>query len=418
MRTPLLVALAACLASPGCFLRRAASDLDEFGHAVTLRGRVQALGEQHTPIVVMLVAEDGETGERSILRSNVRYGSGPFEFLAPPGNYALLAFEDRNQDLTFQPDECAGVHLKEFVHLEAGSISENLDIDILPAERANAEFPKLYEAPETLPPIDPSKERLGEVVTIDDPRFAPEIGTLGMWEPVRYYKEGHNGIYFLEPFDADKIPVLFVHGIKGSGSQFRALIEHLDRDRYQPWIVQYASGFRLELVAERLAQALVQLRLKHKFDRLHVVAHSMGGLVSRGTLNALHRDGHTFVDLYVTYSTPWGGHAAARSGVEWSPVVLPVWLDMVPESPYLARLFAQPLPEHLPHWLAFSFRGDPGLFVDEQNDGVVTIKSQLRADAQRGAVRITGFDEDHATILTCDAGLAFLAEALASLPAR
>ena len=88
---------------------------------------------------------------------------------------------------------------------------------------------------------------------------------------------------------------------------------------------------------------------------------------------------------------------------------------MAPKSPFLEALFAEPLPDDLPHWLAFGYRGAPSFFVPEQNDGVVTLASQLFAPAQREAKRLKGFDESHATILTCSEGAAFLTAALRSV---
>ena len=60
--------------------------------------------------------------------------------------------------------------------------------------------------------------------------------------------------------------------------------------------------------------------------------------------------------LLVSISTPWGGHAAAKSGVEHAPVVVNVWNDMAPGSAYLASLYAQPLPASTRHHLHFTFR--------------------------------------------------------------
>jgi len=56
----------------------------------------------------------------------------------------------------------------------------------------------------------------GEVTRLDDPRFAPEIGVEGMWQYYDFLLEGRPGIYFLEPYDPTKIPVLFVHGTEDS----------------------------------------------------------------------------------------------------------------------------------------------------------------------------------------------------------
>ena len=55
--------------------------------------------------------------------------------------------------------------------------------------------------------------QLGKPARLDDARFSPEAAAMGMWQPLRFMKEGYAGIYFLEPYAADKTPVLFVHGI-------------------------------------------------------------------------------------------------------------------------------------------------------------------------------------------------------------
>ena len=71
----------------------------------------------------------------------------------------------------------------------------------------------------------------------------------------------------------------------------------------------------------------------------------MGGLVSRGFIQR-HQKSRNVDDipLYVTISTPWGGHKAAEAGVKKAPVVVEVWRDMVPDRPYQQDVFATPLP--------------------------------------------------------------------------
>ena len=84
-----------------------------------------------------------------------------------------------------------------------------------------------------------------------------------------------------------------------------------------------------------------QLQLRHGFTSYHVIAHSMGGLVSRGFIlrnqTGLSR---AHIPLYVTISTPWAGHKAAESGIKYAPAVVGVWNDMAPKSAYLTDLFS------------------------------------------------------------------------------
>jgi uncharacterized alpha/beta hydrolase family protein len=47
--------------------------------------------------------------------------------------------------------------------------------------------------------------------------------------------EASENTYFLQEYAMDKIPILFVHGSGGNPTDFRVLIEGLDRSRYYPW---------------------------------------------------------------------------------------------------------------------------------------------------------------------------------------
>jgi hypothetical protein len=123
----------------------------------------------------------------------------------------------------------------------------------------------------------------------------------------------------------------------------------------------------------------------------------MGGLVSRGfILENSKRKGGSFVTRFITLSTPWGGHSAAKAGVKNAPVVMPVWNDMSPGSEFLGEIFSKNL--SMPHFLLFSYRGGASL-LQGNNDGVVSLESQLRYEAQIPASLVRGFDADHTGIL-------------------
>jgi pimeloyl-ACP methyl ester carboxylesterase len=200
--------------------------------------------------------------------------------------------------------------------------------------------------------------------------------------------------------------VLFVHGINGKPKNFRFLIEHLDRTKYQPWLYYYPSGVRLSGLADHLDQTMKKLQLQHGFMRYHVIAHSMGGLVSRGLLlRNQSGQSRSRVPLYITISTPWAGHKAAQAGVNYAPAVVYVWNDMVPRSRYLTDLFFEtrdgtpvhrPLPAGIQHHLIFGFKHRGS---GECSDDTVTLASQLDPSAQTDASRLYGFDETHMSIL-------------------
>jgi len=141
----------------------------------------------------------------------------------------------------------------------------------------------------------------------------------------------------------------------------------------------------------------------------------MGGLVSRGFLQRYREGGAAAVPLFVSISTPWGGHKAAELGVRTAPEVVRVWIDMSPGSEYLRSLYARD--PGVPHYLFYTFRSS-GLGLREANDGTVTVASELEPDVRRGAVRVEGFDETHMSVLESEPVSRQLNELLAKMPAR
>jgi pimeloyl-ACP methyl ester carboxylesterase len=173
----------------------------------------------------------------------------------------------------------------------------------------------------------------------------------------------------------------------------------MDRRRFQPWFFNYPSGLDLEFVGDALNDAVQWLHDHYRFDSLFVVAHSMGGLVARyAILQNVYEDEADYIRLLVTISTPWGGHGAASQGVKYAPAVVPSWRDMVPDSAFIASLYERPLPKTVPHYLFFSYSGRSGI-MDENNDGAVTLESQLDYRVQRHVRSLHGFDEDHVAVL-------------------
>src|SRR5262245_11994302 len=100
----------------------------------------------------------------------------------------------------------------------------------------------------------------GEIASLDDSRFSEEAAERGFWRPLDSIATTHPGVYFLGPFDASRVPVLFVHGMTGSPANFTYLIEHLDRARFQPWVYSYPTGARLDVVTEHLEHTIEELQ--------------------------------------------------------------------------------------------------------------------------------------------------------------
>ena len=141
------------------------------------------------------------------------------------------------------------------------------------------------------------------------------------------------------------------------------------------------------------------LKTRYGIKDLHLVAHSMGGLLVRGYLNqCTEQNSCNYIRSFTSISTPWEGHKAAKMGVDYSPAVIPVWLDMNPTSDYLSELFDTPLPSRVPHHLLFGIK-QQGVIGFESNDGSVALSSVLSYAAQEQAIEVSGFNEGHVSIL-------------------
>jgi pimeloyl-ACP methyl ester carboxylesterase len=103
------------------------------------------------------------------------------------------------------------------------------------------------------------------------------------------------GLYFLEPYDPSRIPVVFVHGLMSSPFTWVKTINGLQQDpeirkRYQPWVFGYATGNPILYSALRLREELAKV---DKFYPNHlpyvVVGHSMGGMLTHAQVTTVTR---------------------------------------------------------------------------------------------------------------------------------
>jgi PGAP1-like protein len=100
------------------------------------------------------------------------------------------------------------------------------------------------------------------------------------------------GIFFLEPYDPEKIPVLMVHGILSSPLMWRDLTNRIRANpvlqkRYQIWHYTYATGYPILTSANMLRQQLDSVNLALRRDGLPprkpivLIGHSLGGLLAK-----------------------------------------------------------------------------------------------------------------------------------------
>lgn len=379
------------------------------------------------PLVVGLFTRSGEDYALVDYFTASKPGS-TWMFGVQPGTYWIAAFEDVNGDGAYEDEP---FHRPDPAHplvLAPGQHVTGMSIVIPFAGRAlrtgHITLSGMMARGEDEQKITSlyAVSKLGEVTPLADPRFAEDVAEKGMWQFYDFLSTGRAGIYFLEPYDPKRIPILFVHGINGTPRNFTSLIAKLDRTRFQPWVVYYPSGARLDAIVAWLDELFTRLEVSLRFDKAIVVAHSMGGLVSRGFVLRHHEtSAKDPIRMFVTISSPFGGMASAGEGVETSPIVVRSWYGLAPGSPYLDGLFyADPatkkqrrrLPDQVAYHMLFGFKGGGR---DGASDGVVAVASQLRPEAQEEALSIRGYDETHTGILESPAVAARLDEILATV---
>jgi pimeloyl-ACP methyl ester carboxylesterase len=365
------------------------------------------LSTSSCPNCLIIVVVLGE-GEKS-LSYKVFEHPGNFDIQLSPEAKSLFAFHDINHDMSFNPDEpYAWQALPDEFH--EGRPVRDIKLDIRPSNENEPTTPyplgSLFDLRNKL--VAGIDIQLGAVVDLNQPHFNQELAEQGMWRPMQFMKSGIAGIYFLEPYSPKKIPVLFVHGINGTPRDFINLVDYIDRKKYQPWLVYYPSGLEIPTISNGLLGMLNKLWQEYRFKQMHIVAHSMGGLVARSLLNTCQEENECdFIRTFTSISSPFGGAQAAKSGIEYAPVVMPVWRSMSPESTFLNDLFSMPLPSGVEHHILFGYRNVSTL-SSTSGDGTIPLESQLRHAAQQQATSLRGFDEDHLSILTSKLAGAYL----------
>ena len=111
------------------------------------------------------------------------------------------------------------------------------------------------------------------------------VGLFGGFSARNY--PGKTGLYFLQPYDPDRIPLVFVHGLFSTPFTWVETINGLQADpeirkRYQFWVFAYPTGNPILYSSLQLRQELARA------DQLYpnhlpyvVIGHSMGGMLAQ-----------------------------------------------------------------------------------------------------------------------------------------
>ena len=133
--------------------------------------------------------------------------------------------------------------------------------------------------------------------------------------------------------------VVLVHGFLASAGVFRPLAKQLERDEgTRVASFSHLPGASVSNIAFDLGNLVAKLP---KSARVHIVGHSLGGVVARYYVQEL--GGHTRVAQTIALAAPFGGAPIAKR--------IPVFVgrDLHPQSHLLARIRARASEHGVPH---------------------------------------------------------------------
>jgi pimeloyl-ACP methyl ester carboxylesterase len=111
------------------------------------------------------------------------------------------------------------------------------------------------------------------------------VGLMAMFRPANY--ENRTGLYMIEPYDPDRIPVILIHGLMSVPQMWVPTASAIESDpelrgHYQFWVFAYPTGNPITLSALKLRESLARVyQLYPKTKGMVLIGHSMGGLVAR-----------------------------------------------------------------------------------------------------------------------------------------
>jgi len=216
-----------------------------------------------------------------------------------------------------------------------------------------------------------SRAGLSRLVTLDVPRVASGLAIEAAWAtahlvmyplgllsaptrtPDGRSQQPFSGLspeqrrLFHYDVDAAQTPILLVHGIIDNHAIFTVMERALRRRGFQT-LSAYDYGLlthNIPRAAVRLAKAIEKLSAATGHERIHVIGHSLGGLIARYYVQRLGGDRH--VHTLVTLGTPHQGTQLA-----WLAPLLPLVRQLTPNSAVIQEL-AEPAPGCRTRFIAF-----------------------------------------------------------------
>lgn len=415
---PLAAALLG-LGAAGCCLFK--TNLVNTGVGVDLYGRLEFVGESR-PKGDLVVAVVGECGSKehcydvNTVAPDAIDKGWHYAVIVPPGDFDLLVFSDPEGDGEIGRTDLVGrAKVRVEAGAESGGMMEGPTLQVDLDHPTDAGFHVALK-PNAVATFHPS---------LQDKFFAKKWGPRGLAWPVWGLRHTDNEFLFGlgapdEPSEPgakkkdrqerrarlskriakraqkSKVQVLFVHGVEDTPVCWSALSQ-LDPNRYQPWFFFYPTGLGLTHLGEELAM-VVDALAEHAPTVL--VAHSMGGLVSRRAIKVLAEESPAKFPLlgYLSLGTPYGGMPSAN-GMNKIPAALRPYVtrqslfDVQPASAFLDDLYQGAYPESLPFYLFY------GTAQGGMGDGTVALDSATDRRAASRAVEACPYNLDHVGLL-------------------
>ena len=391
-QTLLCLLVMVSLVLEGCGIREAKDQANKIDMASLVSGQVNSAADTELPLYIQVY--DTDEAIPALEAQVTTTSDGRYSIPLKPGKYFFISYVDANGNSKLDLGDSFSFLKNNFGEIATLAIDskktlsgQDFDFKIFGPVEELMQFGEGHESR--------FRSNLGRQVSIEDAMFSRENASTGLWRPLDFVALVGGGLMQLQAYDPQKIPILFIHGINGTPVDFARLIQSLDASRYQPWVFYYPSGFPLDFVSDYLLDATEQMHHRFNFDELIVFAHSMGGLMARSFLMKQHASEPSYrITKVFTVNSPMLGMHSAEAGVRMSPVLVPVWRDLVPNSEYIQRVGTWKKPLMLDHYLIFSYlegRGD---------DGVVPLGSQLPRFFQQEATQIRGFQSEHTALLS------------------
>lgn len=366
-----------------------------------LKGRV-AGHEDETDILIALFRH--EPGGMTMVKARSTSPGEHFYLLVPQGGYTLMAFSDSNGDFAYQPGEAAfrtDDPVINWFNTMAGQ--DRVDVDALAIQQIELASStvldqKLDLSLSALHAESKFARNVLRIVSWDDVVFSAKNTELGMWRPGAFVEEVGYGLYVLKEFNPTQKSILLVHGINDTPRVFEELVGAIPAD-YQLLLFHYPGALPLEYTSYMLNEALDEIVRRYQIPQLDIIAHSMGGLVSKGMLYRAEESLRKRLRVFISMASPFGGHSSAAAGLKWSPVIAPVWWAMAPDSSFLQKIDSVDLTQGPNHHLIYAYSHTLG-GKRKKDDGVVTVESQLIESARRNAIATYGIADNHVGVVT------------------